>query len=139
MGRCTVSCVVWLCVLFCAQLDLRDCDVSDLRMNVLASDMPSFCCGGLCSTEGDLLDFPLPCSKNYVWVRKLKFASSFGGVGLRTLCFSKCCYSESLLSSHHTLRTFRALICFNLWINANIVGNLRLDIGNTCREIPMLS
>lgn len=57
-----------------ARLGHRDCDVWGPSMNVLASDLRSFCRDGLRGTKGKLPDFSLTSSKNY-GLEKLKFAS----------------------------------------------------------------
>lgn len=43
-----------------------------LSVNVLASHMFSVCCGELGDTKAELLNFTLPCSGDYVWVRKVR-------------------------------------------------------------------
>lgn len=43
-----------------------------LNVNVLAPHAFPFCYEELSGTEGELLNFSLPCSRDCVWVRKVK-------------------------------------------------------------------
>lgn len=74
---------------------------------MLASHMFSVCCGELGDTKAELLNFTLPCSGDYVWVRKVRIVCILSlGCWFEDIDFSKCCHSENLLSFHYVLKTF---------------------------------
>lgn len=159
MGKpntCVFRCTGWMhCQLCC--MAFRECTAWPRRLWCVGPEcecpgvghafLPSAVMGQTClpsavigwgAQKGSFSAFHFPVLKTMFGLEKLKFASRFGGVGLSTLCFSKHCYSENSLSIRCVLWTFWALIFFNLW-DSDIVWNRRLDIGDTFKEIHILS